>query len=496
MHGCLVFSCHHTYILKSAGSQHPSSSPAMPFDMFKLFRNRSHRGEVLALEDNDGERGRRYLLKRSSKRKEPIFTPLPSRAPTDPEEEYRDGYVQVHSPSTVMGGTLNARPTTPEDPPMLPSPRDLSHRLEYPRLPHDDIPYAETYHEGITQRGNPDDPIVINHSSRSMSTTSSDRTLGYHRPRASEYPGTRIIPPPPRHRPRDYVVQEVAPANIYGSRHYDAHPEARGIHLAESYQRGHARNHPKGRPPICYIVPGGMNVVFQDERGRELTRVGDSSGRRRPAPPAPFIVQDPSGRELYRYDGSPNRDPKVLQIHMGPTRRGRSYSSPTYHLESYKGYNDPRYDPRHSADRRGYGRYEGYENHRNHLSRRAHRDPREYDDHRDRGDYRRHGDYSRHVVHEIPRNHGEHEDHRDYEAYSSHDRPELDSPVAPQGLQRTHSHSSHRPFGGGHEDLMEPPIDDRRSVATRVYEGSVHGSTHPEPFDEEITDRLDSLHMI
>ncbi|KAI6119420.1 hypothetical protein EDD16DRAFT_1519492 [Pisolithus croceorrhizus] len=167
--GCsrLVPSCHH---------------------IFSLFRNRRDRGDVAAFEDDHGQRGRRYLLKRPSK----FFTPLPSRAPTDPEEEYRDEYVQVHSPSTVMGGTLNARPTTLEDPVSPSSLHGYSNRSEYPRLPHDDIPYADMYHEGMAGRGNPEGPVVINHLSRSMSPTSSDRTFKNHRPAALEYPGTRV----------------------------------------------------------------------------------------------------------------------------------------------------------------------------------------------------------------------------------------------------------------------------------------------------------------
>ncbi|KAJ7507715.1 hypothetical protein B0H11DRAFT_1902766 [Mycena galericulata] len=48
-----------------------------------------------------------------------------------------------------------------------------------------------------------------------------------------------------------------------------------------------------------YIVPGGTNVVFQDEDGNEITRVGDFTGRRRRI--SPIIVQDEFGRELYRY---------------------------------------------------------------------------------------------------------------------------------------------------------------------------------------------------
>ncbi|KAJ7179911.1 hypothetical protein C8R43DRAFT_381893 [Mycena crocata] len=47
-----------------------------------------------------------------------------------------------------------------------------------------------------------------------------------------------------------------------------------------------------------YIIPGGMDVVFQAEDGREITRVGDFSGRRRRI--SPIIIQDQYGHELYR----------------------------------------------------------------------------------------------------------------------------------------------------------------------------------------------------
>ncbi|KAI6105661.1 hypothetical protein F5141DRAFT_141851 [Pisolithus sp. B1] len=228
----------------------------MPFDMFKLFRNRRDRGDVAAFEDDHGQRGRRYLLKRPSKRKEPFFTPLPSRAPTDPEEEYRDEYVQVHSPSTVMGGTLNARPTTLEDPVSPSSLHGYSNRSEYPRLPHDDIPYADMYYEGMAGRGNPEGPVVINHLSRT----------------ALEYPGTRVVSEALSSPVQNLRTAETTPTNIYGSHRYDAYPEARGIHRAESYRRGPTRNHSKRVPPIHYIVPGGMDVIFQDERGREIKR--------------------------------------------------------------------------------------------------------------------------------------------------------------------------------------------------------------------------------
>jgi len=56
-----------------------------------------------------------------------------------------------------------------------------------------------------------------------------------------------------------------------------------------------------------YIVPAGLNVVFQDEDGNEITRVG-KRGRQghgsHTGKSAPIVVYDEFGKELYR-DPSP-----------------------------------------------------------------------------------------------------------------------------------------------------------------------------------------------
>jgi hypothetical protein len=67
----------------------------------------------------------------------------------------------------------------------------------------------------------------------------------------------------------------------------------------------------------CYIVPPGVNVIFEDEYGNEITRcvslvasewrqlsninsVGDFGPRPQPPRRRPFIVQDEDGHVLYR----------------------------------------------------------------------------------------------------------------------------------------------------------------------------------------------------
>ncbi|KAI0771470.1 hypothetical protein BD413DRAFT_54401 [Trametes elegans] len=56
-----------------------------------------------------------------------------------------------------------------------------------------------------------------------------------------------------------------------------------------------------GKKDKYYIIPGGAPVIFEDEDGNELTRVGDFSGRYKPPRrPRPVIVQDQYGREICR----------------------------------------------------------------------------------------------------------------------------------------------------------------------------------------------------
>ncbi|KAF7795861.1 hypothetical protein EIP86_007028 [Pleurotus ostreatoroseus] len=55
-----------------------------------------------------------------------------------------------------------------------------------------------------------------------------------------------------------------------------------------------------GKPDTYYVIPGGAPVVFEDQQGNELTRVGDFSGRYRPRKQRPVIIEDEHGREVGR----------------------------------------------------------------------------------------------------------------------------------------------------------------------------------------------------
>ncbi|EPQ59300.1 hypothetical protein GLOTRDRAFT_125606 [Gloeophyllum trabeum ATCC 11539] len=54
------------------------------------------------------------------------------------------------------------------------------------------------------------------------------------------------------------------------------------------------------RGETYYIIPGNKPVIFKDQRGNEIARVGDFSGKTRSRRRHPIIVQDEYGHELYR----------------------------------------------------------------------------------------------------------------------------------------------------------------------------------------------------
>ncbi|KAG2146744.1 hypothetical protein DEU56DRAFT_753623 [Suillus clintonianus] len=355
----------------------------MPFNMFKAFGTSSSRNPNNHRPDravyNDYENGfpkpdhhesipppqlrRHDTLTR--KRMEPVFTPVPSRAPTD-GDEYYDGYVRVDNPQTILGGSLNARPTRPED----------------------GASRADSFsHGSVSGRHMPDDPVITQiHRS---DDSGSDHTVEALRTPMSSYSNARVASV---HTPGNYPGK--TPTNIYGDGH-----EIRPMRHEEIHPGGRAP-HSGSHGPIYYIIPGGVSVIFQDEYGNEVARVGDFSGR--PAPrPAPFIVQDKHGREIYRIDYSYEgldherpyrpRDPRMVMMdpNQHSSKRPRGYSSQNYHSDPYRHYDDYSSQKYHSDP--------SYRHHDNYSSHRYHSDPsyRHHDDyyHENRGRGYRDRDY-------------------------------------------------------------------------------------------------------
>ncbi|KAG8218735.1 hypothetical protein J3R82DRAFT_4405 [Butyriboletus roseoflavus] len=244
-------------------------------------------------------------------RREPLFTPLPSRTPTD-ADDYNEGYIRVDSPDAVLGGVLNARPVKipsalPSLGPAIESPVSMTlsereHREHAGRL--HDVPRlldrppplqrAGSFHGSHGGRVSLDEPVVMSPSPSRSSASGSDHTIEALRTPPS-HPSERVIPPLPRNYSGGYVPGLRSPTDIHGNHTYevlhDAHSHSH--HNPEIYLDRYARASGYDKDaPIYYIIPGGMNVIFQDEYGNEITRVGDFSGRSRPSRPDTIVTTE------------------------------------------------------------------------------------------------------------------------------------------------------------------------------------------------------------
>ncbi|KAL6299101.1 hypothetical protein BKA93DRAFT_830148 [Sparassis latifolia] len=106
-----------------------------------------------------------------------------------------------------------------------------------------------------------------------------------------------VMHPPSRreHRSgkrRDPYAQSDYPRNVtYDD--YNPHEEPPPVTVVVEHGR-------HGEKDTYYIIPDGAPVIFKDEDGNELTRLGDFSGNYKPAPIRPVIIQDQYGREICR----------------------------------------------------------------------------------------------------------------------------------------------------------------------------------------------------
>ncbi|CCM05646.1 uncharacterized protein FIBRA_07876 [Fibroporia radiculosa] len=137
-------------------------------------------------------------------------------------------------------------------------------------------------------------------------------------------------------------VESEAPAVQWG--HQTAHPEEYPS-VVVVVQRGR-----HGEKDTYYIIPGGAPVIFEDDNGNEITRVGDFSGNYIPQPTRPVIVQDEYGRELCRAGFDDNG---VF---------GGSHSSNYYGGQRSRHRSRPRRDDRYDSERGGSYRSHRYQN--------------------------------------------------------------------------------------------------------------------------------------
>ncbi|KAJ7667938.1 hypothetical protein DFH06DRAFT_233924 [Mycena polygramma] len=100
---------------------------------------------------------------------------------------------------------------------------------------------------------------------------------------------------------------------------HSSSPEARPLPRIASPElhRGSQSRHTSSSDAVdgtYYVIPKGMNVIFQDEDGNEITRVGDFNGRQRQA------SLDGAGRESDRATAKPHSDDRRRSDGLGSRR--------------------------------------------------------------------------------------------------------------------------------------------------------------------------------
>ncbi|KAF7331982.1 hypothetical protein MKEN_00078500 [Mycena kentingensis (nom. inval.)] len=141
---------------------------------------------------------------------------------------------------------------------------------------------------------------------------------------------SRPLPEQPS-RPTRPTAHDWAANSRRGSPVSTRSEEKRASSSSQPIVVGETRRHRSPSPTgTYYIVPGGMNVIFQDEQGNEITRVGDFDGRRRRgSATSDDHVQHPQHHEDRRKARRPRdeNDTRGRHQHRGSGRSRRSYSS-------------------------------------------------------------------------------------------------------------------------------------------------------------------------
>ncbi|KAF4602159.1 hypothetical protein EYR40_005363 [Pleurotus pulmonarius] len=184
-------------------------------------------------------------------------------------------------------------------------------------------------------------PIIINNPEPPLARSS--RTRDQHRDRPDEH-GRRAsanVAPDVDHMPFSSHPQGTSPTTQYSHSAYGPSTQPQRQQAPSAHRRTTHRSRKESAPPYlvgpdvnntyCYIVPRGTNVIFQDEDGHEITRVGKFHPMylsREPSNPAtrkhtvPIVVQDEFGQELYRTGSITHRS---YPDHAGtPVRRSPS----------------------------------------------------------------------------------------------------------------------------------------------------------------------------
>ncbi|KZT24434.1 hypothetical protein NEOLEDRAFT_416005 [Neolentinus lepideus HHB14362 ss-1] len=184
---------------------------------------------------------------------------------------------------------------------------------------HNQAPEQPSMRHGSSRRQTDHEPTVLDYRSQATSYMPSHAQphIPTYGPDTSSQPQMRQ-PAPPQDRafhipPPGTYEYERAPTGMEGARGEFARQPRRQAQYNQT--PGHTTQHVPSREYVqplihtvsrrrsaetYYIIPNNKPVIFKDERGNEIARVGDFSGRRRSRRKHPLIIQDEYGRELYR----------------------------------------------------------------------------------------------------------------------------------------------------------------------------------------------------
>ncbi|KII94781.1 hypothetical protein PLICRDRAFT_191774 [Plicaturopsis crispa FD-325 SS-3] len=228
--------------------------------------------------------------------------------------------------STIHGSTRSARTRGDEGSTYSPRPPIImaasSHRSDAQSIS-DNYSLVDHPPPSDIDRNFGAEPSIHEHYAPSSPGSLADEPLHYpypvdnassrHAPTISrthlDYPATSRERGPPSHFPSHRGGYPGTPVSVVRGIVEDD-PHERGMGHGSYYQHGGGGSYRGGRSHTSrgshkqYIVPYGVDVVFEDEYGNEIVRTGpfpEFQGRHLPPEHrAPLIIEDDFGNELYR----------------------------------------------------------------------------------------------------------------------------------------------------------------------------------------------------
>ncbi|KAF8192510.1 hypothetical protein BJ912DRAFT_962217, partial [Pholiota molesta] len=230
------------------------------------------------------------------------WSPIPSvhREDSRDEASYNHEREGVGDQSWITDGNLGNRFSASVTDPRISTMADLGqpdstsiHTIHYAEYPEEKGTYAATVPRSMPEHWEAQVPNIQSNENEAR------------RQPSQSYLQPPLQPPlPPSTLPRARTVQQetVQPA-MFEQQYWDDEDSEPEIYH--------------------YIVPAGVKVVFQDQEGNLITRVGKDGtveDLSRSSKSAPIVVHDEFGRELYRSKHIRGPSPTQRELHQGHFR--------------------------------------------------------------------------------------------------------------------------------------------------------------------------------